>query len=349
MKIIVDNKIPYIREALATISNEIVYLPASGFTPETIHDADALIVRTRTRCNRELLEGSKVKFIATATIGFDHIDVDYCKEAGIEWRNAPGCNSGSVEQYLESTLLLLSDFLQQDLQTLTLGVVGTGHVGSRVAAMAESYGMRVLRNDPPLANQGKPGPFYSLDTLAQECDIITFHVPLISTGEYCTRHLADKSFFQKLTRKPIIINTSRGEVVDNSALLESLNKGTVRQAVIDVWENEPNINRSLLEKVLIGTPHIAGYSADGKTNASRMSLDSLCQFYHLTGNYRISAPEPQGGLSITASSEREALLKIYDPRKDGEALKQHPELFESFRGNYPVRREKQAFKINIES
>ena len=345
MRIVVDNKIPYIREALASITPDVVYLPAADFTPETVRDADALIIRTRTRCDRHLLEGSNVKFIATATIGFDHIDLDYCKEAGISWQNAPGCNSGSVEQYMESTLQLVANYLHKNLDELTLGVVGVGHVGSRVARMAESYHMRVLRNDPPRKDAGAAGDFYSLDELAEQCDILTFHVPLIRNGVYSTYHLADETFFRKLKRKPILINTSRGEVVDNQVLLDALTKGLVGQAVIDVWENEPNINLSLLNKVLIGTPHIAGYSADGKSNATRMALDALCEFYHLKANYTITAPEPQGGLDILATDTQDALLQIYDPRTDYEALKKNPELFEHFRGAYRVRREKGAYHI----
>ena len=177
MKIIVDNKIPYIHEAVEQIADEVVYLPGSGFTAGDVRDADALVIRTRTRCNRELLEGSKVKFIATATIGFDHIDVDYCDEAGIVWKNCPGCNAGSVEQYLHSVLLLLKRRKGVRLEESCLGIVGVGHVGSRIQRMAEALGMRVLLNDPPRADRGET-EFVDLSVLARECDIITFHTPL---------------------------------------------------------------------------------------------------------------------------------------------------------------------------
>ena len=346
MRIVVDNKIPYIREALAGITPDVTYLPAAEFTSETVRDADALIIRTRTHCDRHLLEGSRVRFIATATIGFDHIDTDYCREAGICWQNAPGCNSGSVEQYMESVLLLLARHLHKDLSQLTLGVVGVGHVGSRVVRMAQEHHMQVLRNDPPLEDAGAEGPFYSLNQLAEQCDIITFHVPLIRSGKYSTYHLADSEFFAKLKRKPVIINTSRGPVVHNGILFDALNQGSITQAVIDVWENEPNIHPELLQKVFLGTPHIAGYGADGKCLATRMALDALCRFYHLDAHYSIVPPVPEGGLTLEATDTDEALLKMYDPRTDSDALKAHPELFEHFRGAYPIRREKEAYHIS---
>ena len=302
MKIIIDDKIPYIKEAAEKIADEAIYAPGKDFTRELVQDADALIIRTRTHCNRELLEGSKVKFIATATIGFDHIDTEYCKQAGIEWANAPGCNSAS------------------------------------------DFGMRVLLNDLPREEKEGNITFTSLEKIAEECDIITFHVPLYKEGKYKTYHLADGNFFRSLQRKPVVINTSRGEVIETNALLEAINNGIISDAVIDVWEHEPEINRELLEKVLIGTPHIAGYSADGKANATRMSLDSICRFFHLSATYEITPPAPSSPL-IEAKDREEALLKMYNPIEDSNRLKSHPELFETLRGDYPLRREEKAYNI----
>ena len=286
MKIVVDNKIPYIHEAIRQIADEVVYLPGSGFTAGDVRDADALVVRTRTRCTRELLEGSKVKFIATATIGFDHIDVDYCREAGIAWQNCPGCNAGSVEQYLHSVLVLLKRRKGVRLEESCLGIVGVGHVGSRIQRMAEALGMRVLLNDPPRADRGEMG-FVDLSVLARECDIITFHTPLNGNGKYKTFHLADADFFAGLQRRPFIVNTSRGEVIETSALLDALKTGRIRDAVIDTWENEPDIHLELLDKIFLGTPHIAGYSADGKSNATRMVLEEICNFFHIQADFKI--------------------------------------------------------------
>lgn len=347
MKIIIDNKIPYIKEAVRTIADEIVYAPGKDFTPELVRDADALIIRTRTHCNRELLEGSRVKFIATATIGFDHIDTDYCKQAGIEWRNAPGCNSASVAQYVQSSLLIWKSLRNRELSGLTIGIVGVGNVGSKIAKVAQDFGMRVLLNDLPREEKEGSGSFTSLNKIAEECDIITFHVPLYKEGNYKTFHLADREFFQSLKRKPIIINTSRGEVIDTDALLEALNNQTISDAIIDVWEHEPDINRELLEKVMIGTPHIAGYSADGKANATRMSLDAICRFFQIKGKYEINAPAPASPI-IYAKNHEEALLQMYNPTEDSDRLKTQPELFETLRGDYPLRREEEAYIINIE-
>lgn len=323
MKVIVDNKIPYIKEAINRIADEVVFLPGADFTKEAVKDADALIVRTRTRCNRELLEGTQVKFIATATIGYDHIDTEYCREAGITWTNCPGCNAGSVEQYVRSVLGLLQRKKGLDLKNATIGVVGVGHVGSRVARMAKLLGMRVLLNDPPRADKGETG-FVDLATIARECDVITFHTPLIQEGIYRTYHLVDKDFLFSLKRAPYLINSSRGEVVDTASLLASLAAGKVKDVVIDTWENEPRISRDLLEAAFLATPHIAGYSADGKANATRMSLEALCRFFGMEVEFEITPPEGPSD---------------YDPTRDSEWLKADPEKFEWFRGNYPIRRE----------
>lgn len=323
MKVIVDNKIPYIKEAINRIADEVVFLPGADFTKEAVKDADALIVRTRTRCNRELLEGTQVKFIATATIGYDHIDTEYCREAGITWTNCPGCNAGSVEQYVRSVLGLLQRKKGLDLKNATIGVVGVGHVGSRVARTAKLLGMRVLLNDPPRADKGESG-FVDLATIARECDVITFHTPLIQEGIYRTYHLVDKDFLFSLKRAPYLINSSRGEVVDTASLLASLAAGKVKDVVIDTWENEPRISRDLLEAAFLATPHIAGYSADGKANATRMSLEALCRFFGMEVEFEITPPEGPSD---------------YDPTRDSEWLKADPEKFEWFRGNYPIRRE----------
>lgn len=344
MKIIIDNKIPYIKEAAEKIAAEVVFAPGKDFTPELVRDADALIIRTRTLCNRELLEGSQVKFIATATIGFDHIDTEYCKQAGIEWTNAPGCNSASVAQYIQSSLLVEQSLRHKKLNELTIGIVGVGNVGSKVAQVAQEFGMRILLNDLPREEKESGTIFSSLKKIAEECDIITFHVPLYKEGKYKTYHLADEAFFHSLKRKPILINTSRGEVIETNALLRALNGQILSDAIIDVWEHEPEINRELLEKVIIGTPHIAGYSADGKANATRMSLDAICKFFHITGNYEITAPAPNTPI-IHAKSHEEALLQIYNPTEDSNRLKSQPELFETLRGDYPLRREEKAYLI----
>lgn len=346
MRIIVDNKIPFIKEAIEKIADEVMYVPGKDFTPALVKEADALIIRTRTHCNRELLEGSRVRFIATATIGFDHIDTEYCRQAGIVWENAPGCNSASVAQYLQSTLLLLEALKGKNLSEMTIGIVGVGNVGSKVAGVARELGMRVLLNDLPREDEEGSTDFSSLQILAEECDVLTFHVPLYKEGKYKTFHLANDTFFRSLKRHPVIINTSRGEVIETNALLKALETRQISDAVIDVWENEPDINLTLLNKVFIGTPHIAGYSADGKANATRMALDSLCSHFSIQAEYLITPPAPENPI-ITATTPAEAYLQMYDPRRDSEALKAHPEFFEQLRGDYPLRREKTAFSVHL--
>ncbi len=334
MKIIVDDKIPYIREALDSLPCEAIYLPGSAVTAKDVHDADALIVRTRTRCDKHLLEGSRVQFIATATIGYDHLDTGYLQQAGINWTNCPGCNAGSVAQYLRSSLLLLQQERGVILSGSTLGIVGVGHVGTLVRQVGQELGMRVLCCDPPRVEQGEKS-FLPLETLMKESDILTFHVPLVTGGNHPTLHMADEQFFRALARKPIIINTSRGEVVDTKALTSALEQGLIRDAIIDVWEHEPDIDLHLLDCVYLGTPHIAGYSADGKANATRMVLEALCNHFHFPQKeFHITPP------SLPPDTDTNNPLALYDPRRDSHALKVAPEKFEYLRGNYPLRREK---------
>lgn len=336
MKVVIDDKIPFIRGIIERMADQVVYLPGKDFSKDVVHDADALIIRTRTRCNKDLLEGSSVQFIGTATIGFDHIDTDYCKEKGIIWSNCPGCNAGSVEQYLHSVLLLLQQEKGLSLKGLCLGIVGAGHVGSRIQALAQRLGMRIIVNDPPRSDNGEKG-FDSLQTICKEADIITFHTPLIKEGQYRTFHLADNSFFSALRHKPIIINTSRGEVIDTAALNAALDEGLISDAVIDVWENEPDIDLHLLHRIFIGTPHIAGYSADGKANATRMVLKSFCRHFHLNHTFEVVPPtDPNGPYD---NDENIRPLQKYNPHRDCDALRAHPERFEQLRGDYPIRRE----------
>ena len=343
MKIVVCDKIPYIREKLALLADEVVYLRGAEICTKDVKDADALIVRTRTRCDEQLLKDSKVQFVATATIGFDHIDTNYMSQAGIVWTNCPGCNAGSVAQYLECSLLLLQQQKDLDLQCATIGIVGCGHVGSKVKAVAERLGMRVLVCDPPLEqatiHHPSPTTFVLMDVIEREADVITFHVPLIREGKYATWHIGNDDFFHRLSRVPYIINTSRGEVVDNLSLLKALDEGRVHDAILDVWEGEPNVNVDLLNKVFIGTPHIAGYSADGKVNADNMVIDALCRHFSLPHPGRILPPSLPADCQIAKSQEPMSALDLYNPLIDSEKLKTDPSKFESLRNNYPIRRE----------
>lgn len=345
MKIVVDDKIPFIREAISQISTDVIYKPGIAISPDDIHDADALIIRTRTRCDEALLKGSKVSFIATATIGYDHLDIEYLKRTHITWTNCPGCNANSVGQYIHSCLLLLEKEKGYDLSKTTVGLVGVGHVGHAVIEAIRPLGVQILLNDPPqkeaLRKAGKPHEFFlKMEELQEKCDIISFHTPLITKGPYPTFHLANKTFFNALKKQPIIINTSRGVVVDNTDVLQALKDGIIRDAIIDTWENEPNINQELLNLIYIGTPHIAGYSADGKANATRMALTALCNHFHLPVTFQIRVPQlPEEELPAPNLTETERALVLYNPHADSLKLKSHPTMFEELRGNYPLRRE----------
>ncbi len=343
MKAIVDDKIPFIKGWIEKICTEVVYLPGGQIGPEDVRDADVLVVRTRTHCNRELLEGSRVKFIATATIGFDHLDTVYLDTAGIKWSNCPGCNATSVGQYIRSCLLRLKRDKGMILENCTLGIVGLGHVGTAVREAVKPLGVRILVNDPPrqeLEGESATEDFVTLEQLQDECDILSFHTPLVTEGAHPTFHLAGSTFFKNLKRSPVLINSGRGEVVDNAALLCALEQRLVSHAIIDTWENEPVINLSLLNKVYIGTPHIAGYSADGKANATRIALEAICNHFGFTKiSFDIEPPALPDSFQASHTPE-ELALQLYDPVRDSEELKLHPEAFELLRGNYPLRREK---------
>ncbi len=348
--IIIDNKIPFIRGVFEPYAH-VEYLSPSEITKERVRDADILIIRTRTRCDADLLSESRCRFIGTATIGFDHIDTEYCRQNGIVWKNAPGCNASSVGQYILASLLLYAEKNNFCLEGKKIGIVGVGHVGSIVAHYCQIIGMTVLLNDPPRADIEKDQSFVSLDTIAEECDFVTFHTPLNRTGAYRSFHLADRHFFDKLKRCPVILNSSRGEVVDNKALLAAYRGNKISDMIIDCWENEPNILPELLESAFIATPHIAGYSADGKSNATRAMVQEVAQILGVeidaTAILPPPAPAPEIDLkSYSGNTISKAVATTYDPRIDTANLRATPGQFENLRGNYGLRREFCAYKIS---
>lgn len=360
LKIVADDKIPFLRGILEPFA-EVRYLPGGKISRADLMDADALLTRTRTRCCGELLEGTAVKFIASATIGFDHIDTGYCEANGIHWTNAPGCNSESVAQYITSLLLNQAHRTGRSLRGMTLGVIGCGNVGSKVARNARSLGMNVLVNDPPRAGkEGKTG-FAELAEIRETADFITFHVPLNPDGEYATYHYADRNFFDTLGKKPFFINSSRGEVCDNPALKQALLAGRLAGAALDVWENEPEIDTELLSLLDYATPHIAGYSADGKANGTAMSILALVKFFGLEGRFDRSVlqrpPLPENTdidlVGYAGESETELLYRAvtasYDIVSDDRRLRGDPAGFEKQRGNYPLRREFDSFHVSAPS
>ena len=316
MKIIADNTVPYLKGILEPIA-DVSYLDSKEFTPTNIKDADALIVRSIDKCTRELLEGSRVRLITTATIGYDHIDIHYCEKAGITWKNAPGCNAASVGQYVLSSLVAVALRKGERLAGKTIGIVGVGHVGSIVEMLCEAMGMRVLRNDPPRAElEGEDG-FVSLDTIAKEADIITLHVPLTKEGRFATRHLADHAFFDKLERKPWFINSCRGAV---------------------------------LSEATIATPHIAGFSADGKANGTRMCLENIGCFFgiRIEKIKEVIPPAPTNPFidlgQFKEHRVEEAILRSFNPEVIDQALRANPHHFERFRAAYDHPREFHAYQ-----
>lgn len=355
MKVVIDDKIPYIKGVFEPFG-EVVYLPGSKTTADVVRDADAIITRTRTICNEALLAGSAVKFIATATIGYDHIDTDYCDRSGIAWTNAPGCNSKSVEQYIASALMVLAQKKGFTLSGKTIGVVGVGQVGSKVANICKLFGMKVLLNDPPRERAEGSSVFTSLPTILEQADFVTLHVPLNMSGVDATFHLADEAFFKKLKSKPYVFNTCRGEVMDTQAAKNAVQKGLVSGLVVDCWENEPNLDLELLELVDLATPHIAGYSKDGKANGTTMSVQAISRFFGLgidnwvaTG---VELPDPCV-LDVVGTSKSdqailaEAILATYDLRRDHVALRADTSQFETLRGDYPLRREFPAYSLRL--
>lgn len=355
MKIVIDHKIPYIQGALEPFA-DVVYLPGSEISRDHLMDADALITRTRTKCNEKLLSGTNVKFIATATIGFDHIDTDWCDKNGIMWTNAPGCNSGSVYQYIASVLVNLSRKHEFNFADRTLGVIGVGNVGRKIVRLGEWLGMRVMLNDPPRRREEGPCSYISLEGIIRECDIITCHVPLNKTGIDKTYGLIDEKLLRSLQPNTIIINSSRGEVVDNKALKKALRDKAIAGAVLDVWENEPNVDPELLDVLDIATPHIAGYSADGKANGTSMSIQALGKFFNLPVSrwFAEEVPLPKNTtLTIDCKGKTtqdvlsEAILFTYNVMEDDHRLRSSLSTFEKQRGDYPLRREFFNYEITL--
>ena len=329
MKIVIDNAIPYISGVLEPYAT-VVYRPAAEISHEDAVDADMLIIRTRTRCDRHLLEGSRVRLIATATIGFDHIDLDYCAAHGIEVVTAQGCNAAGVLQWVGAALAAPAAGGGWQPQQKPLGIVGVGKVGSLVEEYGRMGGFRILRCDPP-RQQREGGDFLPIEEVAAEADILTLHTPLDNT----TRHLADSRLLSLMRPDATFMNAARGEVADTAALVEA-----PQRMVIDVWENEPRIDRRLLDKAFIATPHIAGYSAQGKANATAAVVRAAARHFALPleGWYPPQAT-PVERRPITWEQMCQSIGRYFDIAQQTRSLKASPETFESMRNNYHLRQE----------
>lgn len=359
MKIIVDSAIPFIKGVFEPYFN-VEYYKGSEFTRQIVKDADVLVVRTRTKCNSSLLDGSNVKLIATATIGEDHIDKEYCTANGITVRNAAGCNAGGVLQYVFTALYSLSSVKCFSLppflpdKKLVLGVIGVGNVGSRVADFAEKLGFEVLKNDPLRmaemirSSGGVEDGYVQLDELLERADIVTLHTSLNPTS----KGLASSVFFEKMKRGAVFINASRGEVMDEEALATYSDK--LGGIIIDVWNNEPNISLKTLSIADFHTPHIAGYSLEGKINGTTMSVHNVADYFGIDELKGFAVDESQFvpakviefGKILKIKDCREAgkiiaqkLLESYDIKSDSAALGKNPADFELLRNSYNYRRE----------
>jgi erythronate-4-phosphate dehydrogenase len=354
MKIVADGNIPFVAKCFSSLG-EVKVVEGRQITPETVRDADILLVRSITRVGAELLSGSKVRFVGTATIGFDHIDIDFMRENNVGFASAPGSNANSAAEYVIAALLEIGQRDDIDLEDRSIGIIGAGNVGGRVAQKAAALGMKVYLNDPPLHRQTGDRKYLAIEELF-DCDFITFHTPLTFEGIDKTFHLADEKFFKSLKERCVFFNTSRGGVVDSAALKAAIRSGRLRAVVLDVWENEPKIDAELLRMVDIGTPHIAGYSLDGKVAGMIMIYKAACKYFGLEATYGIEdfLPEPTiRQLRIDPKRGREqdvlagAVQKVYDIRRDDARLRwilerpaeKRGEFFDSLRKNYPVRRE----------
>ena len=340
MKIVADSNIPFLEGVFEPYS-EVVYIDGRSINHDDVKDADALIIRTRTKCNAELLDGTSVRMIATATIGMDHIDLDYCREKGIEVYNAQGCNAGGVMQYVFSALYGVAARKGIKLDGATVGIVGVGHVGSRIEAMARHLGFNVLLCDPPrAAAEGEEG-FCSLEYLLANSQIVTLHVPL----DEVTRGMADEEFFMMMRPGAIFINSSRGEVVDDAALIHAIPK--LGAVVVDTWNNEPDINLNLLEMVDIATPHIAGYSYQGKQNGTAYAVRAVAGHFGIKDLYdfypEADVPDHEPlllDLKDKNHGERAAVFQYnYPVFTDDFRLRMEPHKFEKLRSEYQYRRE----------
>lgn len=333
--ITLDENIPYAEQAFSTLGQTRL-LAGRRISNADLQDTDILVVRSVTKVNASLLAGTPVRFVATATAGFDHVDLDYLGGQGIGFARAPGCNAVSAAEYVLAALSHWSLLRNKPLQECSIGIIGHGNVGSRVRRLCESSGMHCIANDPPLQAQGYTG-LHSLDA-ALACDIVTLHVPFTRTEPYPTYRLLDAAKLERLRPGSLLLNTARGGVVDETALLARLATRFDMEVVLDTWENEPAINLALLRHTLLGTPHIAGYSLDGKVRGTAMVYRACCQFLQA---------EPRWESPLAPPAVLPNGPNTYDIRADDQRLKallQDSALdtggyFDQLRKCYPVRRE----------
>jgi erythronate-4-phosphate dehydrogenase len=362
MLIVADENIPLL-DAFFAGFGEIRRVPGRSIDRATVEQADVLLVRSVTNVNRALLEGSKVRFVGTCTIGTDHLDLEYFNEAGITWSSAPGCNARGVVDYVLGSLMTLAEIEGVDLTKRTYGVIGAGEVGGRLINVLKGLGWNVKVCDPP-RQAAEGGDYVSLEQIIEQCDVISLHTPLTRSGDGATWHLFDQQRLQQLKPGAWLINAARGPVVDNAALREVLLEREYLQAVLDVWEAEPEVDVALAELCVLATPHIAGYSLDGKQRGTAQIYQAYCEFIGQPANIQLSDLLPVPWLSevsLHADSDPAWALAmlcrgVYDPRHDdadfrrslvGNVAEQRA-AFDVLRKQYPVRREIEGLKVRIE-
>ncbi|MBB6153793.1 erythronate-4-phosphate dehydrogenase [Pseudomonas sp. JAI115] len=362
MLIVADENIPLL-DAFFAGFGEIRRVPGRSIDRATVEQADVLLVRSVTNVNRALLEGSKVRFVGTCTIGTDHLDLDYFNEAGISWSSAPGCNARGVVDYVLGSLMTLAEIEGVDLPQRTYGVIGAGEVGGRLIKVLKGLGWNVKVCDPP-RQAAEGGDYVSLEQIIEQCDVISLHTPLTRTGEGATWHLFDEQRLQQLQPGTWLINAARGPVVDNAALRKVLLAREDLQAVLDVWEAEPEVDVALAELCVLATPHIAGYSLDGKQRGTAQIYQAYCAFIGQLPSIQLSDLLPASWLSeVTLHADSDpawalAMLcrGVYDPRRDdadfrrslvGNVTEQRA-AFDVLRKQYPLRREIEGLKVRID-
>jgi len=351
MRIVADDKIPYLKGVLEPYA-DVVYLPGDHITADSLKNTDALLTRSITKCNKYLLQDSPLQIIVSATIGDDHIDKPFCSENNIRWATAKGCNASAVLQYVITALFKMAHLGKFELSGKTIGIIGVGNIGSRITAVAEVLGMKVLLNDPPRARIEGNEAFTSLDEILEKSDIITLHIPLTLAGEDKTYHLCEAEFFHKIKKNVVFVNTSRGKVVDESALKNAISNGKLTNVILDVWENEPDIDEKMLSITKIGTPHIAGYSINGKARGTAMVVQQLSKFFHLGLDSWFPHIDKSKEILEMDNAEmpdqeiiHDLLSKVYPIEKDDWALRQNPGNFEALRRAYVFRKENDVFEI----
>ncbi|SEM99548.1 erythronate-4-phosphate dehydrogenase [Pseudomonas sp. ok272] len=362
MLIVADENIPLL-DAFFQGFGEIRRVPGRSIDRATVEQADVLLVRSVTNVNRALLEGSKVRFVGTCTIGTDHLDLDYFAQAGITWSSAPGCNARGVVDYVLGSLLTLAEIEGVALAERTYGVVGAGEVGARLVKVLKGLGWHVLVCDPP-RQAAEGGDYASLEQVIAQCDVISLHTPLSTSGEQSTWHLFDRQRLQQLKPGAWLINASRGPVVDNAALRDVLLEREDLQAVLDVWEGEPSVDIALAELCVIATPHIAGYSLDGKQRGTAQIYQAFCQFIDQAASVTLDQLLPAPWLAqvhVNASSDPAWALAmlcrgVYDPRRDDADFRrslvvsgaEQRAAFDLLRKHYPERREIDGLQVRID-